>query len=69
MSAEHIEIDPVEGMVMIVHPEDVNLADLKARAAEHDATVVANPYVPRGQGYLIDRTSLYYRPMNGDPRA
>lgn len=43
---------------VVVNPDDVNLADVKAVAAEHGADVVANPYCPRGQMFLIDRTAL-----------
>lgn len=44
--------------VVVVHPDDVNLADAKALAAEHGATVVGNPYVPRGQMFLVDPGAL-----------
>lgn len=40
-------------MVVMVHPEDVNLADAKALAAQHDASVVGNPYCPRGKAFLM----------------
>lgn len=43
---------------VVVHPDDVNLADAKALAAEYDASVVASPYVPRGRMYLVDRAAL-----------
>lgn len=45
------------GLVVICNPEDVNLADVKAVCAEHDASVVANPHCPRGQVFLcqLDR--------------
>ena len=41
------------GMVVMVHPDDVNLADAKAMAAQYDATVVGNPYCPRGKAFLM----------------
>lgn len=44
--------------IVIVHPADVHLADVKARAAEHGATVVANRYVPRGQMFVLDPAVL-----------
>jgi hypothetical protein len=40
--------------IVLVHPDDVNLADAKALAAQHDATVVGSRYVPRGQMLLAD---------------
>lgn len=47
--------------LVMVHPEDVNLADAKALAAEHGATVVGNPYCPRGRMFLIDPAALHWR--------
>lgn len=40
--------------VLMVHPDDVNLADTKALAAKYGATVVGNRFVERGQ---ITRTT------------
>lgn len=40
--------------VVLVHPDDINLADAKACAAYYDTTVVGSPYVPRGQMLLAD---------------
>lgn len=44
--------------IAMVHPADVNVADLKARAAEYGATVITNRYVPRGQMFLLDPSVL-----------
>lgn len=44
--------------IVMVHPNDVNLADAKAAAAEHNATVVGNPYCPRGKMLIIDPAAL-----------
>lgn len=40
------------GSLVMVHPEDMNLADAKAMAAEHGATIVANRFIPRGMAIL-----------------
>lgn len=48
--------------IVVVHPDDVNLADAKAQAAKYDATVVANPYCPRGKMLLIDPAALRFDP-------
>lgn len=40
--------------VVMVHPDDVNLADVKALPAKHDASVVGNPYCPRGKAFVMD---------------
>jgi hypothetical protein len=48
--------------VVIVHPDDVNLADTKAAAAKHGATVIGNPYVPRGELFIIDPAALELGP-------
>ena len=40
--------------ILLIHPDDVNLADTKARAAENDATAIGSQYVPRGESYVID---------------
>lgn len=45
---------PMKEPVVVCHPDDVNLADVKALAAQHDASVIANRYTPRGQMYLMD---------------
>lgn len=34
--------------VFMVHPDDVNLADVKAKAAECGATIIGNRFVQRG---------------------
>ena len=39
--------------IVMVHPDDVNLADAKALAAQYDTHVVGSPYVPRGQMFLM----------------
>ena len=39
-------------LVVLVHPDDVNVADAKALAAQHGATVEGNRYIPRGQMFL-----------------
>lgn len=39
--------------VVIVHPDDVNLADVKALAAQYDTNVVGNPYCPRGKAFVM----------------
>lgn len=44
--------------IVVCHPDDVNLADVKAEAAKYDATVIGNPYVPRGKLYVIDPAAL-----------
>ena len=40
--------------VVICHPDDVNLADVKALAAKYDTSVIGNRYVPRGKLFLAD---------------
>lgn len=45
-------------LVVLVHPDDVNLADTKALAAQHGATVIGNPYCPRGKMFLLDPRAL-----------
>lgn len=45
---------------LLVHPDDVNLADIKALAAEHGASVVPAPHIPRGQGFLVDAALLNF---------
>lgn len=44
--------------VVLVHPDDVNLADAKALAAQHDATMEGSRYVPRGQMFLTRATRV-----------
>lgn len=46
--------------VVIVHPEDINLADAKRLAADYNTTVEASPYVPRGQVFLTDSAALRF---------
>lgn len=48
--------------VVMVHPDDVNLADVKAVAAQYDAHVVGNPHCPRGKTFLL--TSRHPRPTS-----
>ncbi|MBA2952130.1 hypothetical protein GON03_19125 [Nocardioides sp. MAH-18] len=48
--------------VVLVHPDDVNLADAKALAAQHDTTVVGNRFVPRGQLLLVNPALWEWRP-------
>lgn len=48
----------LDGPVVVVHPEDVNLADAKAKAADLGATIVGNPYVPRGQVFVVNPKAL-----------
>lgn len=43
--------------LVIVHPDDINLADAKRLAADFNATVVGNRYVPRGQMFLMDASA------------
>ena len=52
------------GRVILVHPDDINLADAKALAAEHDTTVVGSPYVRRGQIYFASLPDPF---AQGDP--
>lgn len=47
--------------VIFVHPDDMNVADAKAVAAEEGSEVISSPYVPRGQflmaaGHLLEST-------------
>ena len=51
------------GKTLVVHPDDVNLADTKALAARYGTTVVGNPYCPRGQIFVIDPAALERRPL------
>lgn len=44
--------------IVMVHPDDVNLADAKAACAEHNATVVGNEWCPRGTAFLINPAVL-----------
>lgn len=44
--------------VVMVHPEDINLADAKRLAADYNTTVEGNRFVPRGQMFLADAPSL-----------
>lgn len=47
-----------EKHIVVVHPDDINLADAKAMAADYDTTVVGNPFCPRGKAFLIDPKCL-----------
>ena len=49
----------VIGRMVMVHPEDINLADAKALAAKHNTSVVGNPHCPRGSMFLMDDLNLY----------
>lgn len=42
-----------ETPVVIVHPEDINQAHVKALAALHGASVIGNRFVKRGNCYLF----------------
>lgn len=44
--------------VLMVNPEDVDLAEMKAKAAALGATVVANRFVPRGQAFRTRQSVL-----------
>lgn len=46
--------------VVLVHPDDVNLADAKRLAADYDTTVEGNRVVPRGQMFLADAANLRF---------
>lgn len=50
--------------VLLVNPADVNLADVKALAAEHGVTAEGSPVVPRGHAFLADHTGARYVPRN-----
>lgn len=43
--------------VLLVNPSEVNLADVKALAASHDASVVASPYLPPRSVFLVDESA------------
>jgi hypothetical protein len=47
-----------DGWIVLVHPEDVNIADAKARAADYDATIEPNRFVRRGECILTRRSVL-----------
>lgn len=40
--------------IIIVNPDDVHLADVKAVAAKRNASVIGNPHCPHGQMFVID---------------
>lgn len=40
---------------LIVHPDDLNLADVKTKAAELGITAIGDKYVPRGKMVLWNR--------------
>ena len=48
--------------LVLVHPDDMNLADAKALAAEHNATVVGCAWIPRGQVVLTEDEIVRLRP-------
>lgn len=50
--ADQVRVDGDSSPVLFVHPDDVPLPEIKARAAELGANVVGSRYVPRGQAYL-----------------
>ena len=52
---------------LIVHPDDLNLADVKAKAAELGITVVADKYIPRGQMVLYAPAGGLIGPPYGPP--
>ena len=51
--------------VVIVHPDDINLADAKRMAADYNTTVEGNRFVPRGQAFLVDARDLRFPPGKG----
>jgi hypothetical protein len=57
-----------EKHIVVVHPDDMNLADAKSLAADYGATVVGNPFCPRGKAFLIDPRALNLTPTP-DPHA
>lgn len=48
---------------LLVHPDDVNLADVKALAAEHGVSAEGNRFVPHGHAFLVDETAARYVPF------
>jgi hypothetical protein len=50
---------------LIVHPDDLNLADVKAKAAELGITAVGDKYIPRGQMVLYDPAGGLVGPPHG----
>ena len=49
--------------VLLVHPDDVNVADVKALAAQHGVTAEGSPFVPRGHAFLVDTEAARYVPF------
>jgi hypothetical protein len=50
--------------VVMVHPDDINLADVKALAARYDASVVGDHYCPRGKAYFMHESRSRARRTN-----
>lgn len=44
--------------VLVVNPDDLNLADAKAVAARHDASAVASRIVPPGRVFVVEPSGL-----------
>lgn len=59
----HVRATPRVETTVLVHPESVNLADVKARAAELGATVVASVYVPLGAMFVVAPGALDLLPQ------
>lgn len=55
--------------VVLVHPDDVNVADAKARAAELGATVVGNKWMPRGCMFVVAAGTLDFLPRRQGERG
>lgn len=53
--------DSVDGPVVLVHPDDVNLADAKAAAAANGATIVGSKHVPRGKVFFTNGSTLRFK--------
>lgn len=46
--------DPDDSPIMFVHPDDVDLAELKGNFAAMGISIQTSPNVQRGQAYLHD---------------
>lgn len=49
----------MSGIRIVAHPGDVNIADIKAVAAEYDATADPSSVVPRGKALLINEAAIH----------
>lgn len=49
---------PEEPPALLVHPDDVDLPEIKAKAAKLGFNVVASPYVRRGSAYVARKPKL-----------